>query len=48
LELLISGRNPKTGEVIPVTARRVVTFHPSSVLKVAVVAAGVVKEKMAA
>ena len=42
------GRNPKTGEIIPVTARRVVTFHPSSVLKVAVVAAGVVKENMAA
>jgi len=42
------GRNPKTGEIIPVTARRVVTFHRSSVLKVAVVAAGVVKENMAA
>ena len=23
------GRNPKTGEDIPITARRVVTFHPS-------------------
>src|SRR3990167_6162112 len=23
------GRNPKTGEEIPITARRVVTFHPS-------------------
>ncbi len=23
------GRNPRTGEVIPIRARRVVTFHPS-------------------
>ena len=30
------GRNPKTGESIPVTARRVVTFHPSAKLKTAV------------
>jgi len=27
------GRNPKTGEVIPVTARRVVTFRPGQKLK---------------
>ncbi|MEC8064186.1 MAG: integration host factor subunit alpha [Pseudomonadota bacterium] len=27
------GRNPKTGEVIPVTARRVVTFRPGNKLK---------------
>ena len=27
------GRNPKTGEEIPITARRVVTFHPSQKLK---------------
>ncbi len=27
------GRNPRTGEVIPVSARRVVTFHPSQKLK---------------
>ena len=27
------GRNPKTGEEIPVTARRVVTFKPSDKLK---------------
>src|SRR5665811_1627046 len=27
------GRNPKTGEEIPITARRVVTFHPSAKLK---------------
>ena len=27
------GRNPKTGEEIAITARRVVTFHPSSKLK---------------
>ena len=30
------GRNPKTGEEIPITARRVVTFHPSQKLKVMV------------
>jgi integration host factor subunit alpha len=27
------GRNPKTGEIIPITARRVVTFHASQKLK---------------
>ena len=27
------GRNPKTGEAIPVTARRVVTFHAGQKLK---------------
>lgn len=27
------GRNPKTGEIIPITARRVVTFHASHKLK---------------
>ncbi|WIM05664.1 MAG: integration host factor subunit alpha [Candidatus Nitricoxidivorans perseverans] len=30
------GRNPKTGEEIPITARRVVTFHSSQKLKSAV------------
>jgi integration host factor subunit alpha len=30
------GRNPKTGENIPITARRVVIFHPSQKLKIAV------------
>ena len=30
------GRNPKTGEEIPITARRVVTFHASQKLKVLV------------
>ena len=30
------GRNPKTGEEIPITARRVVTFHASQKLKLAV------------
>jgi integration host factor subunit alpha len=30
------GRNPKTGEVIPVSARRVVTFKPSQKLKMSV------------
>lgn len=27
------GRNPKTGEIVAVTARRVVTFKPGSKLK---------------
>jgi len=27
------GRNPKTGQQVPILARRVVTFHPSSKLK---------------
>ena len=27
------GRNPKTGELAPILARRVVTFRPSHVLK---------------
>ncbi|MDX8380175.1 MAG: integration host factor subunit alpha [Gallionella sp.] len=27
------GRNPKTGKEIPISARRVVTFHPSQKLK---------------
>ena len=27
------GRNPKTGEMIPISARRVVTFHASQKLK---------------
>ncbi|MDD5298143.1 MAG: integration host factor subunit alpha [Rhodocyclaceae bacterium] len=30
------GRNPKTGEEIPISARRVVTFHASQKLKLAV------------
>lgn len=30
------GRNPKTGEMIPVSARRVVMYHPSHILKAAV------------
>ncbi|VAY02258.1 Integration host factor subunit alpha [Arsenophonus endosymbiont of Aleurodicus dispersus] len=30
------GRNPKTGEYIPITARRVVTFRPGQKLKVLV------------
>src|SRR5690554_5810494 len=34
------GRNPKTGEVIPIAARRVVTFHASQKLKSAVEQAG--------
>jgi integration host factor subunit alpha len=33
------GRNPKTGEAIPITARRVVTFHASQKLKSQVEAA---------
>ncbi|WP_092485867.1 integration host factor subunit alpha, partial [Candidatus Ichthyocystis hellenicum] len=27
------GRNPKTGKEVPISARRVVTFHPSNKLK---------------
>lgn len=30
------GRNPKTGEAVPISARRVVTFHASGNLKDAV------------
>ena len=30
------GRNPKTGQEIPITARRVVTFHASQKLKIMV------------
>jgi integration host factor subunit alpha len=30
------GRNPKTGEIIPISARRVVTFHSSQKLKLAI------------
>ncbi len=33
------GRNPKTGEEIAITARRVVTFHASQKLKAAVATA---------
>ena len=28
-----AGRNPKTGEEIPISARRVVTFRPGQKLK---------------
>ena len=34
------GRNPKTGEEIPISARRVVTFHASQKLKAMVDASG--------
>ena len=34
------GRNPKTGEDVPIAARRVVTFHASQKLKDTVLAAG--------
>ena len=30
---LIAGDNPRTGELIPIAARRVVTFHASQKLK---------------
>ena len=30
------GRNPKTGEEFPIRARRVVSFKPSNVLKMAI------------
>ena len=35
------GRNPKTGEEIPISARRVVTFHASQKLKAQVDAASI-------
>ena len=38
------GRNPKTGEVIPISARRVVTFHASQKLKSVVEGAPVAPE----
>lgn len=38
------GRNPKTGEVIPIAARRVVTFHASQKLRGAVEQAGPVTD----
>ena len=28
-----NGRNPKTGEVVPITPRRVLVFKPSEILK---------------
>lgn len=34
------GRNPKTGVVVPISARRVVTFHASQKLRVAVSESG--------
>ena len=40
------GRNPKTGEEIPITARRVVTFRPGQKLKARVEAyAGSVEQQ---
>ena len=38
------GRNPKTGEKIPITARRVVTFRPGQKLKARVEAYGRTRE----
>jgi integration host factor subunit alpha len=38
------GRNPKTGVTVPISARRVVTFHASAKLKDAVEEAGFVEE----
>lgn len=40
------GRNPKTGEVIPIEARRVVTFHASQKLKGVVEQAHVPESQM--
>jgi len=42
------GRNPKTGEEIPITARRVVTFHASNKLKSKVDAAYAERERQRA
>ena len=36
------GRNPKTGEVVPISARRVVSFHASQKLKEQVEKSGAV------
>ena len=41
------GRNPKTGEEIPITARRVVTFHASQKLKIAVEVAQILPADLA-
>ena len=41
------GRNPKTGEEIPISARRVVTFHASNKLKGEVYAAHAEREHAA-
>ena len=41
------GRNPKTGEEIPITARRVGTFHASNKLKAQVDAAHAEREPVA-
>ena len=38
------GRNPKTGEEIPITARRVVTFRPGQKLRARVDAYGRTRE----
>lgn len=42
------GRNPRTGEAIPIQARRVVTFHASSKLKEQVQAAVCVSQESTA
>jgi integration host factor subunit alpha len=39
------GRNPKTGEEIPITARRVVTFKPGTSLKAKIDLMGVSNSK---
>ena len=39
------GRNPKTGEEIPISARRVVTFRPGQKLKARVEAYAGTKEQ---
>jgi len=40
------GRNPKTGESVPVSARRVVTFHACARLKERVAVRSCPKEKL--
>ncbi len=42
------GRNPKTGEEIPITARRVVTFRPGQKLKARVEDYGKTNNRMKA
>ena len=38
------GRNPKTGQLVPISARRVVTFHPSLRLRALVRSASRVEQ----
>ena len=41
------GRNPKTGEIVPITPRRVLVFRASNIMKDKINAALVKKRKVA-